>query len=328
MKTLVLSMISIAATVAAMTACTSESDPVDEIVNPKDAKVEIKLNAGVVDVTTKAADPTDSADKTKFAANTKVKLLRWDITGTTPTLDWSQVKEVNATAGANDITFDEPQYYPTNGDHTYFMGLYPAPDEVNILLNKENGSIEFKELDGKTDILNARLTDAGDKTNTTPKNIQFKHILSQININLTGNETAQKTFGDIKKITLTNIPCDITLTLGTAAPSVTPGNTTKDLTVMESAEGEALTAEGKNYPVMITPSLGSGEANKIVIKIETTVYDSTNPLEVEVKDITEGTQSGVANKINLTFKDKISVTTGISPWENNTQDSNHEIENK
>ena len=79
---------------------------------------------------------------------------------------------------------------------------------------------------------------------------------------------------------------------------------------------------------MIVPSLGSGEANKIVIKIETTIYDSTNPLEVEVKDITKGTESGVANKINLTFKDKITVTTGITNWVDNPNDSNHEIENK
>ena len=44
MKTLVLSMISIAATIAAMTACTSESDPVDEV----EAQVPINLNAGVL----------------------------------------------------------------------------------------------------------------------------------------------------------------------------------------------------------------------------------------------------------------------------------------
>ena len=46
MKTLVLSMISIAATVAAMTACTSEGDPIDNIDNGQ--PVEIKLNAGVI----------------------------------------------------------------------------------------------------------------------------------------------------------------------------------------------------------------------------------------------------------------------------------------
>ena len=60
MKTLVLSMISIAATVAAMTACTSESDPINDITNPKDAKVEIKLNAGVLGVETKAAITTST----------------------------------------------------------------------------------------------------------------------------------------------------------------------------------------------------------------------------------------------------------------------------
>ena len=50
MKTLVLSMISIAATVAAMTACTSESDGIDDLT--KDAPVEIKMSAGVLNIVT------------------------------------------------------------------------------------------------------------------------------------------------------------------------------------------------------------------------------------------------------------------------------------
>ena len=67
MKALVFNMLTIAATFAAMTACTSESDPVDEI-NPKDAKVEIKLNAGVVDVQTKAG-PTNESNKEQCFSN-------------------------------------------------------------------------------------------------------------------------------------------------------------------------------------------------------------------------------------------------------------------
>ena len=69
MKTLVLSMISIAATIAAMTACTSEGDPIDNIDNGQ--PVEIQLNAGVV--TTKAAI-TSNADG-KLSADLATELM-------------------------------------------------------------------------------------------------------------------------------------------------------------------------------------------------------------------------------------------------------------
>lgn len=92
MKTLVLSMISIAATVAAMTACTSESDPINDITNPKDAKVEIKLNAGVVNVETKTG-PTNESEATKFGENITIQLLRWDNNESTlSTIDWASTQ--------------------------------------------------------------------------------------------------------------------------------------------------------------------------------------------------------------------------------------------
>lgn len=54
MKALVFNMLTIAATFAAMTACTSESDPVDEI-NPQDGKTPIEFRSSIMSVETKAA---------------------------------------------------------------------------------------------------------------------------------------------------------------------------------------------------------------------------------------------------------------------------------
>lgn len=330
MKALVFNMLTIAATFAAMTACTSESDPVDEV-NPKDAKVEIKLNAGVVDVQTKAG-PTNESNKEQFATDIPIQLLRWDITGEAPSsLTWSNVKNVSATASGNAITFETKQYYDKDGANTYFIGFYPVADGTNIILDTENGNVTFKNLKGETDILHAELINAGSKLSTTPTNIQFSHVLSQIKINLKGNDIAQKTFGNIKKITLKDVPSEFNMGLGIAKPTITiaEGSSTNDIDVMTSTEGVALSQEGKEYTTLVPPTLGtSATGKKLVIEIETTVYDSTNPLTINVEDINDGTQSGIANNINLTFKDQISVTTGITDWKDSDKSSDHDIDNK
>ena len=63
MKTLVLSMISIAATIAAMTACTSESDPINEI----DAEVNVPINFGQsINLFTKAIATGDKLYKYNY----------------------------------------------------------------------------------------------------------------------------------------------------------------------------------------------------------------------------------------------------------------------
>ena len=53
MKSLALSMLAIAS-IAAMSSCSSENDPVDEVIAGNQEKVEIKLSAGTIGVETKA----------------------------------------------------------------------------------------------------------------------------------------------------------------------------------------------------------------------------------------------------------------------------------
>lgn len=335
MKTLVLSMISIAATIAAMTACTSESDPINEITNPKDAKVEIKLNAGVVEVTTKAG-PVSDTKATEFAAETPIQLIRWDYTETLDNLDWTAnaYKTVNATASGAAITFSTPQYYDENGKSTSFIGFYPALKEGSITLS-DNGTVQFTGLDGQTDILSAELVNVGSQAKVTEeskRNIQFKHMLSQLKFKLSGTEDANETFGKIKKISLLNIATDLNMTLGKTAEEITiviPKDASQgNLTVLNMQEGEEASINSlldKEYIIMIPPRLGSSE-NKIEIQIETTTHDSTNPIKVNINDFEgDGTGSGTANEITLTFKDKITVTTAITGWDKG-EDKNYGIE--
>ncbi|WP_075559295.1 fimbrillin family protein [Parabacteroides timonensis] len=329
MKTLVLSMISIAATLAAMTACTSESDPIDE--TQKDQKVEIKLGAGVLNVETRAADPTDSNDKTKFAPNTQIQLFRWDIEGTTPgTLNWNEAINKTATVTASGVTLDKDQlYYANNGKNAYFLGFYPIIDGSSITYS--DGKVTFTGIDGKTDILSAQLIDAGNKTTSAASaNIEFKHMLSQIVVKLTGNDIAQSTFGKITSVKLKNIPKNLSLTLGdkTTAPSIAAATEdgAQDLDLY-SGVGVDLSSGGETYSAMIVPELGSA-GKKLSIEIQTTKYndENGNTLTVDIDNIENGTKPGTTNNINLTFKDKITITTTIVDW-NPTTDIDKDIEN-
>lgn len=313
MKTLVLSMISIAATVAAMTACTSEGDPIDEI-NPKGTEnVEIKLKAGVVDVVTKA-DPT-GANGTEFATSVPIQLYRWDATEKPATLGWASATPVAATATGTQISFGEKQYYNSNGDNTYFLGYYPNTGT----LNTENGTISFTGVNGTVDILSAQLIDAGSKASTTTAaNIQFKHMLSQVKIKLIGDKVAETTFGKIQKVTLNNIPQNLTMTFGNQGSNATivPSSAEEkgNIDLLNENEEVDLSKDGQIRTAMIVPTLG-GTDSQLTITIETENFKGENSLSITVNNFgNDGMQTGTTNNIDLTFKDKISVTTSIEEW--------------
>ncbi|WP_278632056.1 fimbrillin family protein [Parabacteroides goldsteinii] len=331
MKTLVLSMISIAATVAAMTACTSESDPIKDIQGPKNDKVEIKLTAGVANVETKAS-PVKDAAPTEFADGTNIQLIRWDHEGTLADLTWGTdtYTKVSATASGTAIDFISPQYYNEDGKSTSFIGFYPALTEGSVTLS--DGTVQFTGLNGQTDILSAELVNVGSQASVeTGAEIKFKHMLSQIKFKLSGTSAADETFGKIKKISLSNIATNLNMTLGKnteATKIIVPADATKeDLTVLDVMDeaGVSITSLKEEYTIMIPPELGSSDKN-IEIKIETTTYNGDNSLKVNANNFGDtGIGSGTANEITLTFKDKITVTTAIADWSKG-QDKNYGIE--
>lgn len=78
MKSLVLSMLAIAS-MAAMSSCSSENDPVDEVINAgNQEKVEIKIAAGVLKAETKA--PVDDSTPTTVSILRKDGNGAWDAT--------------------------------------------------------------------------------------------------------------------------------------------------------------------------------------------------------------------------------------------------------
>ncbi|WP_449038231.1 fimbrillin family protein [Parabacteroides goldsteinii] len=320
MKTLVLSMISIAATVAAMTACTSESDPINDITNPKDAKVEIKLNAGVVNVETKAQIVPKPITGTTFSEATQVPLLRLE-GATSPT--WSTATNpTNATiTGSNVVLDDSQKFYPAESDtKVYFIGYYPSTGSYT------SGIVSYTGIVGETDILCTPETCVGSKHEpASSPSLQFNHMLSQVEIKLKGDVAAQNAFGKIKKIELVNIPTSLDLTLGSTIAIVAKNDSPiQNIAVYDNATGTNLTTTATTIGETAMIYNGGSQkygtsANSLEIKI---TYGDTNTTSiVNVNNMTTGLETGKKHVITLSFKEKIEVSSAITEWDTSTGES-------
>lgn len=312
MKTLVLSMISIAATVAAMTACTSESDEINNVV---EAPVEIELNAGVIQ--TKAAIEVDDYKHPKADIN-NVYFYREDVTGqanpswTNPT---GFVGKIETTGNIADIE----QYYATNGDKTYIAGLYlggnasTAPAPVT-------GKVSFT-ITGDEDILWANGIDKGDRNNPLATPLDFKHQLTQFKFI---TKTAAGV-GEVSNITITvnnvNSESAISLVDGTFDAWKTPISPVISGLTAPGNAGTATASKG----IMLEPSL-----KEINLSVAAPDYLKT-PETLKISG-TNGTNNdsflaGKLYTITIEFKGKaVSATATVSDWDKGTDPSAGTIE--
>lgn len=312
MKTLVLSMISIAATVAAMTACTSESDPVDEIVNPKDAKVEIKMSTGVGEITTKATATT-------AFSNTPITILRQDIDNTNGETNWSSdfISKDYRLTGAN-ITLDKDQKYFNNdgSKKSMFIGY---SNTANATSNND-GTVSYT-ITGNEDLLCTQELNVGTKTQQelTPK-LNFKHMLSQVEIKVIGTEKADELFGTINSISLV-MPTSIKVTLKTAVATAT-NSETNDITIFTNSSNKKISelsaiSEALGS-IFVLPGYGKTDTN-LTIKLATTVNAENKELTVTINNIAttvdasekNGLLAGYKHVITLTFNDNITISSEI-----------------
>lgn len=312
MKTLVLSMISIAATVAAMTACTSESDPVDEVVNPKDAKVEIKMSTGVGEITTKATATT-------AFSNTPITILRQDIDNTNGETNWSSdfISKDYSLTGAN-ITLDKDQKYFNNdgSKKSMFIGY---SNTANATSNND-GTVSYT-ITGNEDLLCTQELNVGTKTQQelTPK-LNFKHMLSQVEIKVIGTEKANELFGTINSISLV-MPTSIKVTLKTAVATAT-NSETNDITIFTNSSNKKISelsaiSEALGS-IFVLPGYGKTDTN-LTIKLATTVNAENKELTVTINNIAttvdasekNGLLAGYKHVITLTFNDNITISSEI-----------------
>lgn len=273
MKTLVLSMISIAAILATMTACTSESDPVDEVKN----NTEIKTTAGIGIVTTKA--PINQS----FSSDLDVLFFKPIDAATTDWADGEQVYARVAAASGHAITFHETKggtekklYY--NADVTklsHLAGCYI--DNATTTDDLTDGTITFS-ITGSQDIM-ATSGQSGSSASAFSA-FTFNHLLAQLEFVIQPKEGADATaiqtiFGKVTKIELLEQDSNFDLTLG-AIPSL----------VANEAPAN------KSFELIDTKAIATGTSfGQLMIYPTTTLGQTSTPIKLKVyteKGVTAG----------------------------------------
>lgn len=316
MKTLVLSMISIAATVAAMTACTSESDEIDNVV---EAPVEIQAKAGVGSITTKASmdnwDPNGTNVFFCRVADTKEAAV-WS----TATPIFAQIKDTNIKfyEDAGRAT-ESKQYY--NADETllsWMAGCHLGDATISgsgTTLTKN--AVSFT-ITGQEDIM------ATDGISGTKKvafaDFSFKHLLSNLSFIITPKDgsdltAVQEAFGKVSSIEVLNQPNFLDLELG-ATPSLktnaTPGSTKFTLT-----KDVEITTNAPYGDIMVFPTENAGKTgNAISIMVYTTKATNGIPVDVLIQKGAEGLAANTKYAVTLSFSaTDINATATIGAWD-------------
>lgn len=299
MKTLVLSMISIAATVAAMTACTSESDGIDEV-----QQVAIKLNAGVI----QSKSAIDSGENgLPLAQVDHVHFYREDLaTETNPT--WSSPTSFSGSIETSGNITNFNQYYATDGKNTHITGLYLGAN-FTTAPTVNNSSVTFT-IDGDQDILYAAGINTGNRNNIAPSNtLNFKHKLTQFKF-------VAKTSSNIGAISGINVnikdyktTSSISLSDGQLGAWSVPVSD-KNITLAAVANGGDSTPSNG---IMLEP-----DQKSIVLEVTAENYLTTaQTLTIQGKDgaSTNSFEAGKSYTITITFTgQEVTATATISKW--------------
>ena len=318
MKTLVLSMISIAATVAAMTACTSESDPVDEV--GKDSKVEIKLNAGVGNIITKAAvENTNNPLNIFFCKSTDGATSDW---GTAEPI-YSKIETGGAILFYTDENRNTKKQLYYNADETllsWLSGCYLGDATIDGGgQTLTNNSVSFT-IDGQDDIMATNGLSGSKKTNFA--SFEFNHLLSNLEFVITTSEDAtaqditniQTIFGKVTSIDVLDQSNNLTLTL-TETPALTVKGATKDKFSVTNAIN---IEKNKTYGnIMVFPTTGLGKTDnliKIKVHTEKSTADGIS-VDVKIGDGTVGLVTKTKYEVTLKFSpSSVSATATIGEW--------------
>lgn len=316
MKTFVLSMISIAATVAAMTACTSESDEINGVV---EAPEEIKMSAAVLDIATKSDGPIDGL----ASKITNVNFISQESTsGQDGTIVWTGDKISTHTANietSGTITFDEgtkPYYSSDPLKYTYLIGYHPNSGILS------NGSVTFN-ITGKEDIMYAGVVNGNKDTNkATDVNArvlkpEFKHLLAQLKIKVQGNTAAATAWGKIKSIKVQTAKTELKLDVKTGLLSEGTAEDNIDL-IRDVATDVVIpaTAESFGYS-MVLPRKAQYSLIIATDNVSERIVPVTIPEDktaTPARDENE-TKAGEAYTITLTFSaSEISAEAKVDGW--------------
>lgn len=321
MKTFVLSMISIAATVAAMTACTSESEEIDNVVNNE--KVEIKMSAKVLNIETKSEGPIDGTtkaiDNIAFVKKEAVK---------DATIAWGAETPISATmAIGGKISFTPDKlYYPANADqYAYLVGYHPYQQSQTI---SASGIVPFT-ITGKEDIMYAGIK-SGNKDTTNPLAPNFVHKLSQLIIKIEGDAAAATAWGNITAISVDGIQSELELALADGELTAKSGITAAPLSLILNSNytyGAIPSSATEVGYCMILPQTAQ---HKLIVKTDN--YNTGKSVDITIpgngSDRAENvTKAGESYTVTLTFKAKdITATATVDSWKQVTEQGSGTVE--
>lgn len=332
MKTKITSIFALALLI---TACSNENDPINGGQGGEE-KSEILVGTKVV---TRASVESNDESVLTISETLDVNFLRaedsatedWETTttsaqtpqGTGPGVVAAKLK---VTAGANDLKFTNSQYYNTDPNLSSFLkGYYPNDAAL------EKGSNQFVtatwEIDGKTDVMVSNYI-SGKKTDvTTPRELEFRHLLSRVTVNIIAEDAAAaagwgSVTGIVIKTKVTQIshtfdgekadenqydssPVEASVEDNIPIYSVSDNRITDDVTgtvdiptdLSSKMYGQAMVYPAKTYSLDVTTSNGT------VTNVTATITD------------TNGAQAGKNHLITLTFRaSEITATTKVIAW--------------
>lgn len=315
MKTLVLSMISIAATVAAMTACTSESDGIDEVDPIVNAKSPIEFKSSIIGIETKTIKEGSS-----FSNGNEIGVYGYKKEAPTDYTQNSLFKNKTFTYENNAFTATEA--YWERGEKHFFYAYYPVAtttaSSTGYQLTEGTAdaapfvTVSCKENTGiEEDLLWAQPNDNGfDFTGTSTINniaLPFTHQLARIAFSV---KLADAT---VPSANLTNISFKVnksggTMNLITGVTSATDG----EISFSKTITSTPVTVDGIN----------ADEFSPIIMP-QSDISDLSIIINGQTFTVTMGTQAqfekGKITKITITVSSKnITFNSTITEWGDNT----------
>lgn len=326
MKTLVLSMISIAATVAAMTACTSEDIANEQTV--KDLPTPVVFGSTISEITSKAV--TENA--TSFGENDKI--------GVTMYVNTEQVAPSGTSLGSpkySNVTYksdasgnlkedgSSSMFWERENYH-YFYAYYPTTTDENYTHSSASGSDSEKltvkvKADGTTTdlLLGSNTTGIKFEGLASATSITFKHMLSKIKF------VFKKDASYTKVGTLTSISFKVdkeSISYNLVEPGAgTPSSTT----------GITLTQTGLNYTIESNSSETTLPDWAPIVVPNSTVTDLS--LNIDGATLSSSSinglslQPGYMTKIIITLKSSgAEFTSNIDAWANGGTNGDTDIQ--
>lgn len=274
-------------TAALFTGCLSDGNEEDRgDITPTNGLVEIKGNAGVFDIHTRAPVSTGNPIVAKFVASAT--------TGDYSTNLWSATGSFSASATASpSFSFTPAQYYLVNGNTVYIKGYYPAG-------TLSNNTATFAEIDGSNDVMITSEV-SGSKATTVPLAFTFNHLLTQLQFTFVAGTGYLQTGKNVTSIAIKNqqTPASLNISSGVVSYNVATPFTLTGTFPITGTTGTLAT---------VYPMVKSG-ATTVVLGI---TADGVTYEDVTVNLTTE---TGKAHNITLTFTPKeITATAIVTAW--------------